>query len=130
VTTRPSSARGASPDALRLIALAMAAALFALVAVALAVRPAGAAPLPPTVTWTIAALALGNLVVGVLLAVTSDPRAASYRARIVVSMALRETCGLLGAVLTLLGGDPGWALGLGGVAVVALLALRPRPAAA
>lgn len=114
---------------LRLIALAMAAALFALVAVALAVRPVGAVPPPPMVTWTIAALALGNLVVGVVLAVTSDPRAASYRRRLVVSMALRETCGLLGAVLTLLGGDPAWALGLGGAAVVALLALRPRPAA-
>jgi len=105
--------------------MAMAAALLALIAVALAFRPQSAAP-PPFVTWTVAALALGNLLAGVTVAVTADPRSAGYRARWVVSMALRETCGVLGAVLTLLGGDPSWALGLGGAAIVALLALRPR----
>lgn len=130
MATSPRPPGAAPPDVLRLIAMAMAAALFALIAVALALRPAGAVPPPPFVTWTVAALAFGNLVVGVVLAVTSDPRAAGYRGRLVVSLALRETCGMLGAILTLLGGDPAWALGLGGAAVVALLALRPRPAAA
>jgi len=121
------SAAAVSAGPLRLIAVAMAAALVALVAVALAFRPANVAP-PPVVAWTLGALALGNLLAGVVVAVTADPGSRGYRARWVVSLALRETCGLLGAVLTLLGGDPAWALGLGGAAVVALLALRPSAA--
>jgi len=106
----------------------MAAALVGLVAVAMAVRPAAGSALPPLAAWIVGGLAIGNLLVGILLGVTADPASAGYRTRIVASLALREACGLLGAILTLLGGDVAWALGLGGAAVVALLVLRPGAA--
>lgn len=114
-----------APGVLRLIALAMAAALFALVAIALVVRPVATGALPPFVAWTIGGLAAGSLLVGILLAVTADAASSGYRVRLLVSLALRETGGLLGAIATLLGGEPAWALGLGGAAIVALLALLP-----
>lgn len=118
-----------SEPALRWIALAMATGLVALIVLVVFLRPASGDGLPPSVVWTIGALAAANLVVGVVLAVTADARAAGYRVRAVVSLALREVAGLLGAILTLLGGEPAWALGLGGAAVVALFVLMPRNAA-
>lgn len=118
-----------SAPALRWIALAMAAGLVALIVLVVLLRPASGDGLPSSVVWTLAALAAASLGVGVVLAVTADARSAGYAARAVVSLALREAAGLLGALLTLLGGEPAWALGLGGAAVVALLVLMPRDAA-
>jgi hypothetical protein len=124
----PAPDPGRSPaSALRLIALAMAAALAVLVVLAVVLQPAGRYPLPATAVWILGALGAGNLVVGTLLGATADPAAAGYPARILISLALREAAGLLGAVTTLLGADVGWAIGLGGAAVVALVALLPRP---
>lgn len=76
--------------------------------------------IPATVAWLIAAAALPPLAFSFLL----DGSSARKR---ILALALREASGLFGAVVTLLTGDPAWAVGLGAAAVVALVAGLPRP---
>jgi len=114
-----------TPQRLRWLALSMAGGTLVICGAAVALGTLGRLPLPDFVRLTLAGLAVASLVVGVLLAVTADRTSRGSAARIVVSLALREAAGLLGAVLTFLGGGPGWALGLGAVAILAILALLP-----
>jgi len=124
-----SSAAGPSlprdPRYLRWLALSMAGGTIVICAVATILGGVGRLPLPSFVAATLACLATASLLVGIVLAVTADRTAPGFAPRIVVSLALREAAGLLGAVLTLLGGGAVWALGFGGAAATAILALLP-----
>lgn len=84
----------------------------------------------------LAVLSVGNLVASALLvssrrrslARLSDPRErlAGYRVAVIIAFALREAVAIFGLVLSLLSGDPGWAVGLGAVALLSMLAGWPR----
>ena len=114
---------------LQVVAWGMAAGVVLLVTIASLVGPIGSYPLPDTVTWILAGLAVAAITVGTMLAVTTGASAPAFRTRVVVSLALREMGGFLGAVLTLLGADLAWALGLGGLALVSIVTLIPKPPA-
>jgi len=90
-----------------------AVAAFAAVSIALApgLRPT---PPPPAAVWGLAAAGLLLLVAGFALGAGDDRRR-------ILSLALRESCGLIGGVLTLLTGSPAWAAALGGLAIAALI---------
>ena len=57
-----------------------------------------------------------------------DPvqRMNAYMTGMILSFAMRETAGLIGFVLALLGGNPWWSWGLGGAALLAMYVDRPR----
>lgn len=58
----------------------------------------------------------------------SDPGAylAAYQTRVVVGGALMEGGGLLGLVICLVAGQPGWALGIWAITAVSMGLARPR----
>lgn len=99
----------------RIIGLAMIAAVATFAAISIAVAP-GLRPTPPSpaVVWGLAASGLLLLVAGFGLG-GGDER------KRILSLALRESCGLIGGVLTLLTGSPAWAAALGGLAIAALI---------
>jgi F0F1-type ATP synthase membrane subunit c/vacuolar-type H+-ATPase subunit K len=76
----------------------------------------------------IARVVWGAMVQSASRKATALERLAAYRTATVVAFALRESTALIGLVLTLLGGDLRWCLGLSTLAVVAMLAGWPRRA--
>ncbi len=45
---------------------------------------------------------------------------------VVIGMAIRESPGIIGLVLTFLTGDPRWVIGLAGISILAMVAAFPR----
>jgi len=94
--------------------------------------------LPGILFWVLAVVAVAQLLIaqvvwGVMVRSASRKpaaveRLAAYRTATVVAFALRESTALIGLVLTLLGGDQRWCLGLSALAVVAMLLSWPRRA--
>jgi len=85
------------------------------------------------------ALSIGQLAAAQLLVSTrmrgltklddAGQRLVGYRTTVIIAFALRESIAIFGLVLSLLGGDPRWALGFGAVALLSMLLGWPRRSA-
>jgi len=51
---------------------------------------------------------------------TPDERLGAYRSAVIIGMAFKESVAIFGLVLSLLSGEPRWAIGFGAVALVAM----------
>lgn len=110
--------------------------LFAGLAWALARGLLGPPPspsLPPGVAAKLLILSALLMVAGIVyrngdVGAHADPGPwlASYQTRIVVALALAEAGALLGLVLSILSGRPGWVAGVWGAAVLAMAFSRPH----
>jgi hypothetical protein len=96
-----------------------------------------AAALPGVLSWVLAAVGLGMVMAAPALqssllrqaresAGSVEEYLGRHRAAAVIGYALRESAGVIGLVVSLLGGDLRWVLGLGLLAAVTLLGAWPR----
>lgn len=113
----PSPAAAADPRTLRIIGLAMAGgvALFSAVAIGLGFARESPPDPPGTLAWALCGIAIVTLAAGWTIPGDAAPRR-------MVSLALREAAGLLGAVITILTGSGTWAAALGLLSVASILA--------
>lgn len=131
MASNPLPVRVPDPRTQRILGLAMAAGvvLFAGVAIVLALGR-GTPPSPPSApVWALCGAGLAALGAGWMIPVDGARRR-------LVSLALRETAGLIGSLLTLWTGSATWAVALGLLSVASLLAgvatvpdESPRPGA-
>lgn len=115
VPPRPAGAK--DPRSLKIIGLGMAGGVVAFCAVAIGLAYAARAPAQPPspLAWALCGAALVALAAGwALPAATPSGR--------IVTLALREACGLLGAVITILTGSATWAAALGLLSLASILA--------
>ncbi len=98
------------------------------------------AAIDPTITTVIAVVALATLPAAEMLTRVLRAKAAaigqdsgaevalqSYSQGVIVGFAMREACGVIGLVLSLLTGSWLWAVTLSAVALIAMLVAWPRP---
>lgn len=124
-----------------IIAFAVAAAVPLYVLVAWVVAPQDPAMAGDRGLVGTLAIALGVVAVGTLIAAqglfrtrvaaarrqaTPEQRLATYRVAVIIALALKESVAIYGLVLSLLDGDPLWAMGFGVVALAAMTLSWPR----
>lgn len=116
-------------------ALAGGVTLFAAVVVGLTTGTVGrwTPTLSPSLAGTLLAVPVLSMIAGILLRRgggakrSDDPeaRVAAYQTQVIVGAALQEGGGLFGLALSLLAGQPSWAVGVWAITMVAMGLTRP-----